>query len=96
MKRYEWNPEKDKQLRETRGISFDEIVLHLEVGRFLDIIATPQPDKYPAQRIFVLEIDGYAWLVPFVESEDVVFLKTAMPSRKMTKHYLRERTDETE
>jgi len=33
-------------------------------------------------------VEGYACLVPFVEDDDIVFLKTIIPSRKMTKLYL--------
>ncbi|OQX13444.1 MAG: toxin [Desulfobulbaceae bacterium A2] len=88
MKAYEWNDEKNKLLREERGISFDDIVFHLAHGCLLDTIEHPNQDAYPGQRIFIVNVEGYACLVPFVESEDAIFLKTIIPSRKMTRLYL--------
>lgn len=72
-----------------RGISFEDIVFALQAGGLLDDLKHPNSDKYPSQRIFVLHIDGYAWLVPYVETEQEIFLKTIIPSRKATKQYLR-------
>ncbi len=65
----------------------------LQSGRLLDDLVHQNNDKYPNQRIFVIEVDEYAWLVPYVENEDEIFLKSAIPSRKATRHYLR-RPDE--
>ena len=47
--------------------------------------------NYPNQKIFVLEIDNYVYLAPFVENEDEIFLKTIIPSRKFTKKYLKQK-----
>lgn len=88
MKYLEWDNSKNEQLRKERGISFEEIVFHLERGDILDILEHPNQDKYLGQRIFVINVEGYAYLVPFVETEDEVFLKTIIPSRKATKRYL--------
>jgi hypothetical protein len=55
----------------------------------LDIIEHPNQEKYPGQKIYLIEVDAYVWLVPFVEDDDKVLLKTAIPSRKATKKYLR-------
>ena len=88
MKRYNWNPEKNVQLRAERGISFEEIVFHIENGDILDILEYPNKERYGGQRIFVVAVEEYAHLVPFVEDEREVFLKTIIPSRKATKNYL--------
>jgi len=88
MKYFEWNNAKNEKLKRERGISFEEIVFHLERGDILDILKHPNQDKYSGQKIFIIDVEGYAYLVPFVESEDEVFLKTIIPSRKATKRYL--------
>ena len=68
-------------------------MFHLERDDLLDILEHPNASRYPDQRIFVVDVDGYAVLVPFVESETEVFLKTIIPSRKATRTYLRERDE---
>ena len=73
-----------------RGISFEDVLFALQSGRLLDDLVHPNIDKYPNQRMFVIEVDEYAWLVPYVENKDEIFLKSVIPSRKATKHYLRE------
>jgi len=75
-------------LRVERGVSFENIVVAIESGGLLDILAHPNPMKYPKQRILVVACDNYAYLVPFVEEEDYFFLKTVIPSRKAAKEYL--------
>ena len=76
------------------GIGFEEIVFHIERGDLLDILERPNPDRYAGQRIFVVRRDDYVYLVPFVEDEQTVFLKTIIPSRKATKQYLGEDSDD--
>lgn len=88
MKPFTWNSEKNKLLQVERRISFEDVVLHISLGAILDTFEHPNQDRYPNQRIHVIEIEGYAYLVPFVESEDEVFLKTIIPSRKATQTYL--------
>ncbi len=88
MKYFSWSPEKNAQLLEERGVSFEDVVFHVERGDVLDLMEHPNPDRYPGQRLLVVNIDGYAYLVPFVEGEDGVFLKTIIPSRKATRVYL--------
>jgi len=92
MKYFAWNPTKNAQLRTERGISFEEIIYQIEMGRLLDIVEHPDPSKYPGQRIFIVAVREYAYLVPFVESDTEVFLKTIIPSRKATRKYLRKET----
>ena len=89
MKVFNWNSDKNQQLIEDRGKSFEEVIFHIENGALLDDISHPNAMDYPHQRIFVVVIDNYAYLVPYVEMEDEIFLKTVIPSRKFTKLYLR-------
>jgi uncharacterized DUF497 family protein len=89
MKLFDWSVEKNEWLRKVRGITFEEIVYHVQAGNLLDVIEHDKPGRYSGQRILVVNVEGYVCLVPFVESEDAIFLKTVIPSRKMTKRYLR-------
>jgi uncharacterized DUF497 family protein len=91
FKPFRWNEEKNFKLKEERGVCFEDVVFKIEMGEILDLLEHPNKKRYPNQRIFVVEIDGYAYLVPFVETEEEVFLKTIIPSRKATKKYLRRR-----
>ncbi|MEM1280867.1 MAG: toxin [Cyanobacteria bacterium P01_H01_bin.152] len=93
MKSLQWDLDKNSLLKATRGIDFDTVALAIHQGRILDIIEHPNQEKYPSQKIFVLAINQYIYLVPFVESEQVLFLKTIIPSRKMKKKYLGETDD---
>jgi uncharacterized DUF497 family protein len=88
MKQINWNPDKNHKLIEERGISFEDVVFYLHHDGLLDDLSHPNKDKYPHQRIFVISIDEYAYLVPYVEDEKEIFLKTIIPSRKATKQYL--------
>lgn len=88
MKRFAWNDDKNGWLQANRGITFNEIVRYIRNGHVLDVIEHPNQEQYPNQRMFVVQIADYVWLIPFVESEQEIFFKTAMPSRKMTKRYL--------
>ena len=88
MKRFDWNPAKDEWLRRVRGVTFGEIVYHMQAGGLLDVIEHPNPDRFPGQRVFIVKVEGYVYLVPFVESDEEIFLKTVIPSRKLTKRYL--------
>ncbi|NQT64077.1 MAG: BrnT family toxin [Candidatus Marinimicrobia bacterium] len=89
MKFINWNAEKNELLKKERGISFEIMVFQIENENILDVIEHPNQDKYPGQKIFVIEFEEYAYFVPFVENDDEVFLKTIIPSRKATKDYLK-------
>lgn len=89
MKYYDWNEEKNRWLKKERNISFEIIVSCLHEGKMLDKIAHTNSEKYPNQSIFIIEYENYAYLVPFVEDEEKVFLKTIIPSRKATEKYIR-------
>ena len=88
MKPLNWNRDKNQSLKEERGITFDDVIQSIEQGNLIDVIKHYNSKKYPNQRIFIVEIDSYVYLVPFVENESEIFLKTIIPSRKMTKKYL--------
>lgn len=88
MKAFAWNSEKNELLKAERGISFEEVVLNIQLGNEVDIFGHPNQDRYPGQQISVVVIEGYAYLVPFIENEEEIFLKTIIPSRKATKQYV--------
>lgn len=88
MKTFAWSSEKNELLIAERGISFEEVVLNIQLGNEVDIFEHPNQERYPGQQISVVVIEGYAYLVPFVENEEEIFLKTIIPSRKATKQYL--------
>lgn len=88
MKYFDWNDEKNSQLKSDRAISIEIIVSQIEMGYLLDVIEHPNREKYGNQSIFIVEFDGYAHLVPFVEDDEKIFLKTIIPSRKATQKYL--------
>lgn len=88
MKPFRWNPEKNDALKSARGLSFESVVVAAESGGLLDIVNHPNQAKYPKQRVLVVAIENYAYLVPFVEEEDHYFLKTVIPSRKATRDQL--------
>lgn len=89
MKIFNWNHNKNEILKQERGISFEEIVFCIENGFLLDIIEHPNQKKYRGQKIYAVHFNEYVYLVPFVESENEIFLKTAYPSRKYTKNCLK-------
>ncbi|MBU0951956.1 MAG: DUF4258 domain-containing protein [Elusimicrobia bacterium] len=89
MKVFSWSNEKNKKLFTERNITFEEIVFCIEKGHLLDTIENPRRDKYKGQKIFVVEVDNYVYLVPFIETEKEIFLKTVIPNRKATKKYLK-------
>lgn len=78
-----------------RGISFEEVLSSVEQGGLLRTLQHPNKSKFPNQRIWVVKVRGYAHLVPFVESETEIFLKTIIPSRKATKQFIGEVDDES-
>ena len=90
MKPINWNSTKNRQLIAERGVSFEDIVFCIQQGGLLDDLEHPNSDKYSGQRIFVVNIDDYVHLVPYVENRKEIFLKTVIPSRKATKQYLGE------
>jgi len=88
MKPFRWNHAKNERLKLERKISFEEITLAIEAGGLLDVLKHSNSARYPHQRILMVAFDGYVYLVPFVEETEGYFLKTIIPSRKATRHYL--------
>ena len=82
MKPYDWSDEKNDGLRQERGITFEDVVFHLAHGGLLDTIEHPKQRQYPGQRIFIVNVEGYACLVPFVEDDEVIFLKRIPPAAR--------------
>ena len=94
MKYFTWDEAKNERLKAGRGIGFEEIVFLIGQGHVLDVLEHPNQQRYGGQRIFVVQRDDYVYLVPFVEDDHSVFLKTIIPSRKATKQYLGEESDD--
>ena len=89
MKHFRWSETKNRELIKNRNVSFEEIVFYIMNDGLLDIIENPNKTKYPRQSFFIVRVVNYVYIVPFVEDDESVFLKTIIPSRKMTKKYLR-------
>ncbi len=84
-----FNSEKNELLKKDRGVCFEDVILAMEAGNLLDDIRHPNRQRYPNQDIFIIfiEMKNYVYLVPYLETESEIFLKTVIPSRKMTKRY---------
>ncbi len=86
---FEWDDKKNEKLKKERNISFEEIVKAVASGGLVDVLYHPNRKKYPGQKLLIVNLKGYAWVVPFEERGDKLRLITAYPSRKFTKRYLR-------
>lgn len=87
MKRFRWDKTKSEKLKKERNVSFEEIIFAMTEGGLLDVLEHPNKKRYRNQKLFVMRCANYVHLIPFVETEDVIFLKTIIPSRKFTKRY---------
>ena len=94
MRPFRWSAEKNDLLESERGITFERIVVAIANDDLLDVYEHPNKDRYPNQRVLVVACDGYAYLVPYVEEEQHLFLKTVIPSRKATRDYLTNRNEQ--
>ena len=88
MKYHSWNNDKNEELKKKRNISFEDVLYYIEHGKLLAILRHSNQERYSGQKIYVIEINDYVCLVPSVENENEIFLKTIIPSRKATKKYL--------
>jgi uncharacterized DUF497 family protein len=88
MKYYDWDEEKNELLKQIRGVSFEQVVLAIEIGDLVDRLKHPNPARYPNQKVFLVKIEDYIYSVPYVEENDKIFLKIIIPNRKATKKYL--------
>ena len=84
---FHWDSEKNEQLKRERGVSFEQAVFSIEMGKVLATLRHPKK-RYRHQMLAVIEINNYAYVVPYVVKEEKIFLKTIFPSRKYTKKYL--------
>ncbi|HUC87531.1 MAG TPA: toxin [Candidatus Binatia bacterium] len=89
MKPFDWSAQKNSVLKRIRGVGFEDVVNAINDNKVLDVLSHPNPKRYPNQKVYIVEIDDYAYSCPFVENKDNNFLKTIYPSRKYTKQYLR-------
>ena len=90
VKPIRWNPEKSLALKAERGVSFEEVLSAISKGGLLKVMDHPNRVKYGHQKMLVVRIFDYAYLVPFVESQHEIFLKSIIPSRKATRDFLPE------
>ena len=88
MKRLAWDAKKNQKLILERGLCFEDIAFFVENGMVLNIEENSNKEKYKSQSMYIIDIDGYAYIIPYVEDEEKIFLKTIIPSRKATKKYL--------
>ncbi len=88
MKYFDWSVEKNEQLKNERGIGFNNIIIAINENKVLDYYPHPNSKKYPNQTVYVININNYAYLVPCIEDDSKIFFKTIIPSRKATKHYI--------
>ncbi len=88
MKYFDWDLEKNKKLKVERDIGFEEVVIAIQGGKLIETSDHPNKNKYPTQSIFVIKIREYIYAVPFVEDDEKIFLKTIIPSRKLTKKFI--------
>ena len=86
-----WNESKNQDLRRTRGIGFEDVIAAIEAGRVLDDIEHPHMERKGHQRLLIVDIDGYACVVPYVREQRGIFLKTIYHSRAMQKRYMERR-----
>lgn len=87
MKHIRFDKEKNKLLKETRDIGFEDVLLCITEGKVIDDLDHPDQEKYKGQKLLVIEIKGYVHIVLYVETDDEIFLKTIIPSRKLNKKY---------
>lgn len=88
MKPIRWNAEKSLALKAERGVSFEEVLSAISQGGLLSVMDRPNRAKYGHQKMLVVRIRDYAYLVPYVEGENEIYLKSIMPSRKATRAFL--------
>jgi len=84
---FRWNIEKNDLLKKERGVCFEDVVTQIYEDNVLDIVKHPNEEKYPGQKIYIILLQNYVHMIPFVKDGDEIFLKTIVPSRKMNKLY---------
>jgi len=91
MKPFDWSRQKSTILRSSRGIGFEEAVNAINEGHILAVIEHPNKQKYPNQKIYIIDFDDYIYCIPFIEDNEKIFLKTVYPSRIYTNKFLKEK-----
>lgn len=89
MKPFDWSEAKNAKLKTERSVSFEDIMAAIDANRILETIEHPNKLRHGHQKIYVIRIDEYVYLVPFVEDDEKIFLKTIIPSRRATRKYLK-------
>jgi hypothetical protein len=90
METIRWDERKNSWLKQYRGVCFEQAAVCLASERVLDVMDHPNQGRYPGQKIAVIEINGYAYLVPYEQDGEEIVLKTMIPSRKATQKYIEE------
>jgi uncharacterized DUF497 family protein len=85
MKYFDWNDEKNEMLKKVRGVSFEQVELAVASGDLVGRVKHHNPSKYPNQKVFLVKIEDYIYSVPYVEDNEIIFLKTIIPNSKATK-----------
>jgi uncharacterized DUF497 family protein len=93
MEVFRWDNEKNEWLKKNRGVSFEQVVILMERKDVLETFEHPNQGKYPGQKIAIVGIEDYAYLVPYVQQSEAIFLKTIIPSRKATNKYVRTKNE---
>lgn len=88
VENFDWNIEKNKKLQKERGINFEQAVQAILSNDLIKIEKNPSK-KHPNQLMYIIKINNYCYLVPFIKQKDKIFLKTVIPSRKATKKYIK-------
>ncbi|HOZ02987.1 MAG TPA: toxin [Candidatus Woesebacteria bacterium] len=88
MKYFDWSEQKNIELKTERGVTFEEVVISINEGGLLAVLRHHNPERYGLQKIMLVILEGYVYLVPCVEDGEKCFLKTIIPSRKASKEFL--------
>jgi len=88
METIRWDERKNRWQKQHRGVCFEQAAVCLALERVLDVTDHPNQGRYPGQKLAVIEINGYAYLVPLDHSGGEIVLKTMIPSRKATQKYI--------
>lgn len=88
VKYIDWDEARNMRLKVERGISFEDIQAAMEEGKMLADVDHPLKTRYPNQKVLIIDFNNFVYVVPYVEDEEKIFLRTIFPSRKLTKKYL--------
>ena len=91
--KYEWSPAKNEILKKERNISFEKVIFHLSQGDIWKTTDHPDQIKFPGQRLYFVLIENYVYIVPHIMGDEIIFLKTIIPSRKATKLFKMEQEE---